>query len=95
MLVGVVPRVALVLARMMFPVAAMGVLVARTARRLLLMAWRLDAAERAAKFVNFALIGKFLALGHLDQFQDFVQLVNRVLERFRNFRGVRHSLADG
>jgi hypothetical protein len=84
------------LARMVFSMAAaMRVFVARPARRLLLEARRLDTAERSAKFVNFPFVGQFLAFGQLDQFKNFVQLVNRVLERFRNFRGMSHSLADG
>jgi hypothetical protein len=68
---------------------------ARAALRLRLVARRLDAAERAAEFVNFALVGNFLALGQLDEFENFIQLVNRVLQRFGNFGGVRDGLADG
>jgi hypothetical protein len=56
---------------------------------------RLDAPERAAKLVNLTLVSDFLALGQFDQFEDFIQLVNRVLERLGNFSGVRDGLADG
>jgi hypothetical protein len=62
---------------------------------LLLLARGLNAAERAAKFINLALVSQFLALGQLDQFKNFVQLINGVLERLGNFRGVGHSLTDG
>jgi hypothetical protein len=76
--------------------AAMGVFVAGAARRmLLLVAERLDAAERAAKFINLALIGELLALRQFDQFKNFVQLVNHIFERFGNFGGVGHRLGDG
>jgi hypothetical protein len=92
-----VARRAFFVARVL-PVAAMRFFVARTALGMLLlrlMARRLDAAECAAKFFNLALIGKLLTLGDFDQFKDFIQLVNHVLERFGNLRGVGHSLADG
>ncbi len=56
---------------------------------------RLDATKRAAKFVNLALVGEFLALGDLDEFQHFVELVNHLLERLGDFRGVRDGLTDG
>ncbi len=97
MFVRFMPGMAFFLARMMFPMAAtaMRVIVTRPAWRLLLEARRLDAAERAAEFFNLAFVGQFLALGKLDQFKNFVQLVNRVLERLGNFRGMGHSLADG
>jgi hypothetical protein len=66
----------------------------RTKRRRL-TARRLDAAERAAEFVNLALIRKLLALGDLDKFQDFIKLVNHLLERPGDFGGMRDGLADG
>ena len=70
--------------------------VARAARRvLLLLARRLDAAQGAAKFLNLALIGELLPLGDFHQFENFVQLVNRVFQRFGNLGGVSHRLADG
>jgi hypothetical protein len=56
---------------------------------------RLDAAKCAAQFINFALVGELLPLGNLDEFQNFVELVNHVLERLGDFRGVRDGLADG
>jgi hypothetical protein len=84
------------MARMMFAMlAAMRIFVARAALLVLLMAWGLDAAEGAAQFFNLALVGQLLALGDFHQFQNFVQAVNHLFERLRNFRGMRHSLADG
>ena len=70
---------------------------ARTAvgRRQGLMTRRLDAAQRAAEFVNLAFIGQLLALGKFHEFQDFVQLINRVLERFGDLGGVQDGLMDG
>ena len=53
-----------------------GLIAARTARgRWLLLALRLDAAERAAQFFKLTFVGDFLALGNLDQLEDFVHLV--------------------
>jgi hypothetical protein len=93
---GFVPGIAFFVARAVFPGAALGLFITRTACRMLrLMAGRLNAAERAAQFLNLPLIGQFLAFGNLNQFKDFVQLVNRVLERLGNFRCVCHGLADG
>jgi hypothetical protein len=64
MFVGFMPRMAFFLARLMFPMAtAMRVIVASPTRRLLLETRRLDAAERTAQFINFPLVGQFLALG--------------------------------
>ena len=68
---------------------------ARRAGRQRFAARRLDAAERAAKFVNLALVGELLALGDLDEFQHFIELVNHLLERLGNLGGVRDGLADG
>jgi hypothetical protein len=56
---------------------------------------RLDAAQRAAEFVNLAFVGNFLALGQLYKFENFVKLINGVLERFGDLRGVGYSLVDG
>jgi hypothetical protein len=93
-----VARRAFFVARVL-PVAAMRFFVARTALGMLLLlrlvARRLDSAERTAKFFNLALVGKLLALGDFNQFKNFIELVNHVLERFRNFRGMGHGLADG
>ena len=73
----------------------------RTRRQRFAAGWRqfaarrLDAAERAAQLVNLALVGELLALGDLDEFQHFVELVNHLLERLGNLGGVRDGLADG
>ena len=75
-----------------------GFVPARTARRLLLRlfaARRLDATKRAAKLFKLAFVGKLLALGDLDEFQHFVELVNHLFERFGNLRGMGDGLADG
>jgi len=64
-------------------------------RRRQFAARRLDAAKRAAKFINLALVGQFLALGDLDQFKHFVEMIDHLLERLGDFRGVRNGLADG
>ena len=55
----------------------------------------LDAAQRAAEFINLAFIGQLLALGEFDEFEDFIQLVNGVLERFGDLSGVQDGLMDG
>jgi len=55
---------------------------------LLFAARRLDAAERAAKFLDLALVGELLALGDFDEFQHFVEMINHLLERLGNLRGV-------
>jgi len=64
-------------------------------RMLRLMAGRLDAAQSPAEFFDLAFIGEFLALGYFHQLKNFVQLIDRVFQRFRDFRGVGHGLADG
>jgi hypothetical protein len=61
----------------------------------LLAAGRLDAAQRAAQFVNLAFVGQLLTLGDLNEFEHFVELVNHPLERRGDFRGVFNGLADG
>jgi hypothetical protein len=55
----------------------------------------LDAAQGAAEFINLAFVSQFLALGELDEFEDFIQLVNGVLERFGDLGGVQDGLMDG
>lgn len=55
---------------------------------------RLDAAERPAKVVEFPFIRQFLALSHLDEFQDFVDAVNQIAQPFGNLGSVRHRLVD-
>ena len=70
------------------------IVVARVAESLRL-AGRLDAAERAAEFVNLAFVGELLPLGDFDQFEHFVEMINHLLEAIGNFRGVFDGLADG
>ncbi|MEI8289484.1 MAG: hypothetical protein WCH99_08410 [Verrucomicrobiota bacterium] len=56
---------------------------------------RLNAAKRAAQFLDFTLVGELLALGDFDKFEHFVELVNHLLERFGNLRGMSDGFADG
>ena len=56
---------------------------------------RLDAAERAAKFVQLAFIGELLALGDFDEFQNFIHLVVQFFQRIGDERGVRNGLVNG
>ena len=70
-----------------------GIALLRLRRRLATR--RLDAAEGAAKFLDLALVGEFLALGNFDEFQNFVEMINHLLERLGNLRGVLDSLGDG
>ena len=64
-------------------------------RRRHFAAGRLDAAQGAAKFIKLPFIGELLPLGHLDEFEHFIQLINHLLERLGNLRGVGNGLADG
>jgi hypothetical protein len=76
---------------------AMRIIVPGAARRLVLrtlMARRLDAAQRAAQLLNFALICKLLAFSKFNQFQNLIQLVDRVLELFGDFGGMGDGLTD-
>jgi len=59
------------------------------------LAWRLDAAKRAAQFINFAFVREFLALGHFDELKHFVEMINHFFQTVGNFRGMFHGLADG
>ena len=65
-----------------------------TARRRRLIPGRLNPAQRAAQLFNFTLVRRFLALRNFDEFQNFIELVNHAFQRFGNFRGVGHRLAD-
>lgn len=67
----------------------------RMVMRRLRRALRLDAAERAAQFVQLPFIGEFLALGDFDEFKDFVHLVVQFLEGLGDKSGVFHGLRDG
>jgi hypothetical protein len=60
-----------------------------------LHARRLDAAQGAAQFLDFALIGQFLALGEFDEFEDFLKLIEGVLQRFGDLGGVQDGRMDG
>lgn len=67
-------------------------------RRLLgrkLQTLRLNTAQGAAQFFHFTFIGNFLPLGDFHQFEDFLDIIDHLLERFGNMRGVFHGLGDG
>ena len=51
----------------------------------------LEAPERLAQGFYFALVGGLLALGLLEQFQQFIELVQGIAQRRDDF----HDLVDG
>ena len=95
-----VVRLGFFLARLIFVVvrmftrSALRFVVARLAESLRLARW-LDAAQRAAEFVNLAFVREFLTLGDFNQFEHFVNVIHHLLERVGNFRGMLDGLADG
>ena len=56
---------------------------------------RLDAAQCPAQFLDLALVRQLLALGQFHQLEDLIELIHRVLQRFRDLRGMQHRLMDG
>lgn len=64
-------------------------------RLLLLLALRLNPAQRTAQLFNLAFIRQFLAFSDLDEFQNLVHLIVQFLQRLGNKRGVFHRLRDG
>ncbi len=89
-------RARLVVAGMMFAMTAILILMPRATGRLLrLEPGRLNAPQGPPQLVNLAFVGHLLALGQFDQFQNFVQLIEGLPERLRDFRGMRHGLVDG
>ncbi len=56
---------------------------------------RLNAAQSAAQFFHFTFVGNFLAFGNFHQFEDFLDIIHHLLERFGNMRGIFHGLGDG
>ena len=78
-----------------FRLARMWRIAAGVARRWRFAARRLNAAERAAKLINLALVGELLALGDLNEFENLIELVNHLLERLGNLRGMGDGFADG
>jgi hypothetical protein len=86
----------LVATRAMVAVPAMTFVVARPAgwwRRQL--ARLLNAPQRAPQFVDFALVGQLLPLRQFDQLEYFVQLVQRMPQRIRDFGGESDRLGYG
>jgi hypothetical protein len=59
------------------------------------LARRLDAAERAAEFIDLAFISELLTLGQFHKFQNLIQLVDRMLELLGDFGRVQDGLMDG
>ena len=57
-------------------------------------ALRLDAAEGAAEFIQFAFVGELLALGNFDEFQNFIHLVVQLLQCVGDESGVRDGLVN-
>ncbi|HEV2692969.1 MAG TPA: hypothetical protein VG347_08755 [Verrucomicrobiae bacterium] len=66
-----------------------------TLRRRLHLPWRLDATQCAAQFIDLAFIGQLLTLGQFYEFQNLIQLVDRVLERLRDLRRMQNRFMDG
>ena len=64
-------------------------------RLLLLVALRLDAAERAAQLLYLAFVGELLALGNLDELENLVHLVVQFFQRRGDEHGVLDGLTDG
>jgi hypothetical protein len=56
---------------------------------------RLDAAQCAAQLIEFPFVREFLALGHFDEFEDFIHLVVQFLQRVGDEGGVRDGFVDG
>lgn len=61
----------------------------------LLLALRLNPAQRTAQFFNLAFISQFLPLSDFHQFKHLIQLVVQFLERLGNKSGVFHRLSNG
>jgi hypothetical protein len=80
--------------RRVFARAALRFIVAGLAESLRL-ARRLDAAQRAAQFINFPFVREFLPLGHFDEFEHFIEMVNHLFQTLGDFRRVLHGLTDG
>ena len=85
---------ALVAVVSLIPLVARLLLLLVALRRLVAARW-LNAAQSAAQFFQFAFVHHFLAFGDFDEFEHFVELINHVLQRNRNFRCVFHGLCDG
>jgi hypothetical protein len=56
---------------------------------------QLDAAQRAAKGLDFALVIVLLVLGEFNEFQDFFHLFECVLEGFDDMADFVRGFADG
>src|ERR1700744_475874 len=75
-----------------------GMRMAGMAARLVLslgLARWLNTTQGPAQIIQFTLVGEFLAFGHFHQFQNFVDAVDHVAQRFGNLRGMRHGLMNG
>jgi hypothetical protein len=59
------------------------------------VAARLKLAQRTQQRFDFAFVGEFLAFGQLDQLQNFLHLLERLLQRFDDLHHFVDGLADG
>ena len=55
---------------------------------------RLDAPQCPAQLIDLPLVRERLPLRQFHQFQNLVQLIDRMLQRFRDLRRVQHRLMD-
>ena len=96
-----IAALALVTVTVAIPRPAAGLILARTPAlrgRWLgrnLQTLRLNAAQSAAQFFHFTFVGNFLAFGNFHQFEDFLDIIDHLLERFGNMCGIFHGLGDG
>jgi hypothetical protein len=74
---------------------AAGLIPSHIALRRLHLPGRLDAAERTAKFIDLAFIGELLTLSQFNEFQNLIQLVDRVLQRLGDLGRMQNCLVDG
>ena len=55
----------------------------------------MNSAHRQAQRFNFPLVSELLALGHFDEFEHFLHLVERLFQRLNNLCHLFNRLADG
>ena len=56
--------------------------------------WWLDAPKCPAKIVEFPFVREFLAFGHLDQFENFVDPINQFPQALGNLGGMHYGLVN-
>jgi len=92
------PGIVLAMARIFTPgffPAGIALLLIMLLRRGRQLAGLLNAAQSAAQLFHFPFIRKFLTFRNFDEFENFVKLINHLLERLGNARGQFHGVADG